>query len=115
MHYPTCTRDPRSPLPFRLFVAVALAFAALVPVVHGSANAQARQAQPRFSVDSTIATLAADERAKAVVDKYLPGMTSGPHYLLAAAFTIRQIKSRMSGSISDAKFNQIQKELTRIR
>ena len=107
--------SPRASLLFRFFTAVALALTALVPIVHGRANAQSRQAmQPRFSVDSSIATLADDARAKKIVDKYMPGMTSGPHYLMAAAFTPRQIKSRMSGSISDAKFNQMQKELTQL-
>jgi len=98
-------------------MALALAFAAAFPVVHAPpANAQARPAaQPRFSVDSSISTLADDKRAKAIVDKYMPGMTSGPHYLMAAAFTPRQIKSRMSGMITDAKFNQMQKELSRLR
>jgi hypothetical protein len=95
---------------------LALAIAALVPIVHSPANAQTRQAAlPRFSVDSSISTLSADKRAKAIVDKYMPGMTSGPHYLMAAAFTPRQIKSRMSGMITDAKFDQMQKELTRLR
>jgi hypothetical protein len=101
---------------FRILVAIALALAAIVPAMHGGARAQGRQAvQPRFSVDSSIATLADDPRAKAIVDKYMPGMTSGPHYLMAAAFSPRQIKARMSGSLSDAKFNQMQKELTQLR
>ena len=100
----------------RLFLALALALAAAFPILHSPANAQVRQAaHPRFSVDTSISTLANDKRAKAIVDKYMPGMTSGPHYLMAAAFTPRQIKSRMSGMITDAKFDQMQKELTRLR
>ena len=103
-----------SSLAVRFGLAVALTFAASVPMVHGTAFAQQR-AQPRYSVDTTIGTLAADQRAKIIVDKYAPGLTSGPHYLMAAAFTIRQIKSRMSGMITEAKFNQMQKELTKLR
>ena len=103
-----------SSLALRILLAVALTFAASVPMVHGTALAQQR-AQPRYSVDSSISTLANDKRSKAIVDKYMPGMTSGPHYLMAAAFSIRQIKSRMSGMITEAKFNQMQKELTKLR
>ena len=117
MHVLQTSTGTRSPLFTRLFLALALALAAAVPIVHAArANAQARPAaQPRFSVDSSISTLADDKRAKAIVDKYMPGMTSGPHYLMAAAFTPRQIKSRMSGMITEAKFDQMQKELTKLR
>ena len=103
-----------SSLAVRFGLAVALTFAASVPIVHGTAFAQ-QKAQPRYSVDTSISTLANDKRSKAIVDKYMPGMTSGPHYLMAATFTPRQIKSRMSGMITEAKFNQMQKELTKLR
>lgn len=114
MHHSLSLTSRSSPLTVRIFLAVAIAFGMTVaPFVHGTAHAQ--QTGPRFSVDSTIGTLANDERAKAIVDKYAPGLTSGPHYLMSAAFTVRQIKSRMSGMISDAKFNQMQKELSKLR
>lgn len=110
------TQVPIQGLLIRLILASGAICAAAVPMVHATANAQAkRAAQSRFSVDSSISALAADERAKAIVDKYMPGMTSGPHYLMAAAFSPRQIKSRMSGMISDTKFDQMQKELTQLR
>ena len=44
-----------------------------------------------FSADSTIRDLLADERAKAIVEKYLPGITAHPDLPMALYMSLREV------------------------
>lgn len=75
--------------------------------------AQARQ--PRFTIDTPVRLLVRNARAKAIIDRYVPGITEGPHLGMAAPFSLRQLKPMMHGQITDAELAQMDTELRAIR
>lgn len=69
----------------------------------------------KFSVDATpIEALIADPRAKAVVDKTLPGIENHPSYDQFKAMTLKDVAPYSEGAITPDKLTTIQAGLDQI-
>lgn len=94
-----------------------------ISTMHGGAPANAQSSSPpanstqqaRFSIDTPLGELARNAQARAIVDRYLPGMTSGPHGAMAAGYTLRQIQAQMPNALSQAQLEQINRDLAAIQ
>lgn len=71
--------------------------------------------QQRFSVDTTLGELARSAEARAVVDRFLPGVREGPHGAMAAGYTPRQMQTQMPNMLTQAQLTQMDSELAAIR
>lgn len=71
--------------------------------------------QQRFSVDTTLGELAGNADARAVVQRFLPGVMEGPHAAMAAGYTPRQIQTQMPNMLTQAQLTQMDSELAAIR
>lgn len=90
--------------------------AAVLPLAMGAGVAVAvtapAYASEKFSVESTpIETLVADAKAKAVVDKYLPGLEAHPAYGQVKGMSLRALSAYPQAGLDDAKLKAIQAEL----
>ena len=72
-------------------------------------------ADSALGVDTPIETLAANPKAKAVLDRYLPGLTSHPHYETFKDQSLRQLMPVSEGQITPEKLAQIQTALAAIQ
>ena len=64
-----------------------------------------------LSINSTMRELLADERAKAILDKHLPGMSSDPELQPAMGVSLKTIASYTQGAIADEILKAIDEEL----
>lgn len=80
---------------------------------HGSVAAPG--VQQRFSIDTTLGELTRNAEARAVVDRYLPGVMAGPHGASAAAYSPRQIQAQMPNLLTRDQLAQMSGELAAIR
>ena len=72
----------------------------LAQEVETSAEAAETQAVV-FTIDTPIAELMADERAKAVVEKHIPGMEAHPSYDQFKGFSLPMVQGFSEGAITD--------------
>lgn len=92
------------------------AFAQAAPTPAPASASPAAPATGAFSVENTpIETLAADTRAKAVLDKELPKLLTHPAYEQFKTMTLSQLAPMSQGSITDEKLAAIQAELAQIK
>lgn len=102
-----------------LILAAALAQPAPAPAPHGGhaghAPAPAPAAAPaaqRFSINTTpVSALMANEAAKAVIDRHLPGFSTHPMIGQAGPMTLKQIQGFTQGAITDAMLAGIETDL----
>lgn len=78
-------------------------------------SAAAPGVQQRLSIDTTLGELTRNAEARAVVDRYLPGVMSGPHGAEAAAYSLRQIQAQMPNLLTEDQLAQMGSELAAIR
>lgn len=78
-------------------------------------SAAAPGVQQRFSIDTTLGELARNAEARAVVDRYLPGVMDGPHGARAAVYSPRQIQAQMPNLLTRGQLAQMSGELAAIR
>ena len=69
---------------------------------------------PTLGVDTPIEKLAADPKARPVLDHYLPGLTSHPHYETFKDQSLRQLMPISEGQLTPEKLAQIQTALSAI-
>jgi hypothetical protein len=95
---------------------LAIGGALMISSCHGPAHAaqQDAKATVAYTIDTPIRTLVTNARAKAIVDKYAPGLSEGPHYFMTAAFSLRQLQPMLHGMITDAELAQMARELAAI-
>lgn len=55
-----------------------------------------------LSVDSTIGALLADEQAKAILEKHLPGLSGHPQLSMAMGMSLRAVAPMSGGLVTDA-------------
>ena len=67
-----------------------------------------------FSASSTIRDLLADERARAVVEKHLPGASKHPDLPQAMYMSLREVSYYPESGLTPAKLKQIDEELKQI-
>ena len=95
--------------PRALLSALALSTAAL------AAPAWADPAAAHYTTaDTEIGTLLDDPAAKAILDKYVPGMTANSQIEMARAMTLRSIQQYAPNDLTDAKLAQIDAEFAKL-
>lgn len=73
--------------------------------------ATARGPGQAFTLDTPIATIAADPAGKAILDKDLPGLTSHPMYGLFKGRSLKAVQPMSGGAITDERLAQTQADL----
>ena len=68
-----------------------------------------------FTIDSPIETLVADARAKAVLDKYLPGIDQHPAYDQFKALSLKTLAPFSQGLITEDMLTKISTDLAEIK
>lgn len=68
-----------------------------------------------FSTDTPIETLVADARAKAVLDKHLPGIDQHPAYEQFKALSLKALAPFSQGLISEELLGKLEADLTAIK
>ena len=67
-----------------------------------------------LSINSTLKDILADERAKAILEKYRPGATSHPQLSQAMGMSLKQVASYSQGEITDEALQAIDEELSKL-
>jgi hypothetical protein len=98
---------------FAPLAALGLAFAAVAAPAAVLAQTQAPAAA--FTVDTPIEALMADERAKAVVVKHLPGIDQHPAYDQFKALSLKAVAPFSQGMISEEVLGKIEVDLAAIK
>lgn len=97
-------------------IIAAMLAAVAAPAMAQSAPAPQASTAAGFSVDGTsIEALAADPRAKAVLDKELPQLLTHPAFDQFKSMTLSQLAPMSQGSITDEKLAVVQAELAKIK
>ena len=68
-----------------------------------------------FTIDRPIETLVADARAKAVLDKYLPGIDQHPAYDQFMALSLKTLAPFSQGLITEDMLTKISTDLAEIK
>ncbi len=94
------------------FVAIALTFVAVPVMAHDHA---VPAAAAKFTVDSPIEAIAADPKAKAVLDAVFPGMTTHAMYEQFKGMTVKQLQPMASDQITDVGIAKLTTELAALK
>ena len=68
----------------------------------------------RLSIDTPVARLCADPRAKAVLDSDLPGLTTRPEFPFFKNMSLKSLKKMSRGQMTDADLSRVEAGLARI-
>ncbi len=68
-----------------------------------------------FNLDTPIEVLVADERARAVLDTYLPGMTTHPSYEMYKTMSLRVVQPYSNGALTDEMLQGVEAALAELR
>lgn len=94
-------------------VAIALTFVA-TPVIAAD-TAPPAAAAAKFTADTPIEAIAADPKAKAVLDAVFPGMTTHAMYEQFKGMTVKQLQPMASDQITDAGIAKLTTELAALK
>ena len=101
---------------FSPLAALCLAAAGLAAPAAALAQSEAPAAPAAaFTIDTPIEALMADERAKAVLTKHLPGIDQHPAYEQFKALSLKALAPFSQGLISDELLGKIDADLTAIK
>lgn len=67
-----------------------------------------------YSVNSTVRELLSDERAKAVIEKYIPGASSHPDLPQAMHMTLREVSYYPESGLTQEKLKAIDEALRQL-
>ncbi len=97
--------------------ATALVLACLTPgiVLAQPTPAPALAPAARFNLDTPIEVLVADERARAVLDTYLPGTTTHPGYEMYQTMSLRMVQPYSNGGLTDEMLQTVEAALAELR
>jgi hypothetical protein len=101
--------------PFAAFGLALAAVAAPAAVAAEGEAAPTTAAAAAFTIDTPIEALMADERAKAVVVKHLPGIDQHPAYGDFKALSLKALAPFSQGLISDELLGKIGADLAAIK
>ena len=102
----------------RLYTVAALLLSAAIcaPVVAQTAPQNASSTQPTYSTSATdIGTLLDDPAARAVIDKHIPGFSSGDQIDMARGMTLKAIQQYASDTITDQVLAKIDADLAKLK
>lgn len=98
------------------FAALGLALAAATaPVAASAQEASAAAPAATLSIDTPIAALVADARAKAVLDKHLPGIDQHPAFEQFKGMSLKVLAPYSQGMITDDLLAKIGADLAAIK
>ena len=96
--------------------AFAQATAAPAPAPATPAPAPAAPASDaKFTLDTPLQDIAADEKGKAVIEKHFPGMIALPEYEMFKAISLTQLQPYTNGKITDEMLAATAKDLAEIK
>lgn len=100
------------------FLMTAMLFAA--PVVVSAQTAPAAAPSPvapaaaKLSIDSSIETIAANPKGKAILDATFPGMLAHESYAMFKGMSLKQVQPYANGAITDAQVAKVAAELMKL-
>ena len=100
---------------FISLAALGLAAAAVTAPAVAEDSAAATATAAAFTVDTPIEALMADERAKAVVAKHLPGIDQHPAYDQFKTLSLKAVAPFSQGMISEDVLGKIEADLAAIK
>ncbi|MEM3357144.1 MAG: ester cyclase [Candidatus Bathyarchaeia archaeon] len=74
---------------------------------------EAKDKKPLTS-DSTLGEIAANPKGKAILEKYIPGITKDPNFKMATGMTLNAIKPFSGGKITDEIIKKIDEDLRKL-
>ncbi|MET3710529.1 hypothetical protein ABIC65_001209 [Sphingomonas trueperi] len=100
----------------KFLVAGAIAAAMLRPAAMAQQTpAPAAPAAAKFSLDTPIETLLADEKAKAVLDTDIPGLSSHPALDQFKAMSLKAVQPFSNGALTDEMLKKVETDLAAIK
>lgn len=100
----------------KLATYVSLAVMALPVSVGATEPATAQAAKAKYSTaDTDIGTLLDDPLAKAIIEKYIPGMTTNDQIEMARSMTLKAIQNYAPEDVTDARLTQIDAEFAKLK
>ena len=100
-----------------ILTSAAAMMTAMPMIAHAAPDAAATApaaAKHYTTQDTSIGDLLADPAAKAVVDKYIPGLSSSPSISMASGMTLRAIQPMAGDKITVDMLNSIDTDLAKI-
>jgi beta-glucosidase len=74
----------------------------------------ANEASPRFTLDTSLEQLVADEKASALLEAHFPGMLENPQLQMAMGMTLRQIAPFAPEHLTEEKLDALADDLAQI-
>lgn len=104
----------------RIALCAALAAAALPAAASAAAPAAAPTTAPaakaKYSTaDTEIGTLLDDPAAKAIIEKYIPGMTTNEQIEMARSMTLKAVQAYAPDDVTDERLAKIDAELANLK
>lgn len=79
-------------------------------------EAAAPAAKPKYTTAETdIGTLLDDPAAKAIIDKYIPGMTTNEQIEMARSMTLKAVQTYAPDDVTDERLAKIDAELATLK
>ena len=72
-------------------------------------------ADAKFTLDTPLQDIVADEKGKAVIEKHYPGMIALPEYEMFKAISLTQLQPYSNGKITDEMLAATAKDLAEIK
>ena len=67
-----------------------------------------------FNIYSTIRDLMADERAKAVIEKHIPGASTHPQLPMALSMSLGEVASYPESGVTQQKLKELLEDLAKL-
>ena len=96
-----------------LFTAAALLATPLAASAQ-TAPAPAPAAAAKLTIDSSIETIAANPKGKAILDAQFPGMLAHESYPMFKAMSLKQVQPYAQGRITDEQVAKVAAELAKL-
>lgn len=96
-----------------LFTAAALLATPLAASAQ-TAPATAPAAAAKLTIDSSIETIAADPKGKAILDAQFPGMLAHESYPMFKGMSLKQVQPYANGKITDEQVAKVAAELAKL-
>ncbi|WP_066721253.1 hypothetical protein [Sphingomonas pituitosa] len=91
------------------------AMAQQTPAPAAAAPAAAAPAAAKFSLDTPIEALIADEKAKAVLDTDIPGLSSHPALDQFKAMSLKAVQPFSNGALTDEMLKKVETDLAALK
>ncbi len=93
---------------------VAAAFLTSLSMNYAVAETSSQAAVTYSTADTDIGTLLDDPGARAIIDKHVPGFSTGPQIDMARSMTLRGIQPFASDTLTDTVLNAIDADLAEL-